>query len=285
MDKMARELVAEMRPHLSQTLIIENASGAGGNIGTMLVARAAPDGHTVLFNHIGMATSSALYKGNLGFKSDADFEPLGLVAESPLAVVARPGIPVGSAVELVRWIAKQPSVKLANAGVGSASHLCGLLLQSALKIDMTSIPYKGTAPAMTDLMGSHVDLMCDLTANVIPQVVGKRVIPVGVTSATPLKGTLLATVPTLEKFGIADVQLTVWYGMYAPKGTPAKVIKALNIAITKAAQSKAFQKAQSDSGIDLIRDARTTPDGHRVYLKQEIARWTPIIKAAAGYVD
>jgi tripartite-type tricarboxylate transporter receptor subunit TctC len=284
MDKLARELVQPMQRQLGQPVVIQNLSGSGGNLGSAIAMRAAADGHTLLFNHIGMATAPALYR-HLGFNPESDFEPLGIVAESPLMLVSRPQVPSGSVVELVRWMASQPQVRLANGGIGSASHLCGLMLQSSLGIRMTTVPYRGTAPALADLLGGHVDLMCDLTANVLPHVSGKKIKPVGVTSGKPLVAPGASAIPTLEKFGIPSVRLGIWYGLYAPKNTPQAVQARINSALLAAIQTDTFKQAQLASGIDVVRDTRNTPAGHREYLRSEIARWTPVIKAAGAYAD
>lgn len=284
MDKLARELAEALKPQLRQPIVIQNLSGSGGNLGSIIAMRAAPDGYTLLINHISMATSPALYR-NLGFKPEADFEPLGVFVESPLVLVGRPQIKGASVVELIRWIATQPQVKLANAGPGSASHLCGLLLQSSLKISMTTVPYRGTAPAMTDLLGGHVDLMCDLTANAIPHVQAAKLKPIAVTSARPLLGTQLAGVPTTARLGIADAELSIWYGLYAPKGTPPAVQQRINEALTKAIRGETFGKAQAAAGIQLVGDSRLTPTGHREFLRTELARWSRVIKAAGVYAD
>lgn len=284
MDKLARELAEPLRRELRQPVVIQNLSGAGGNLGSAIALRAAPDGYTILMNHISMATGPALYR-HLGFNPATDFEPLGIVAESPLALVTRPQVTAGSVTELVRWIAKAPQVKLANGGIGSASHLCGLLVQSSLRLDMTTVPYRGTAPAVTDLLAGHVDMMCDLTANVLPHVAAGKLKPVGVTSVRPLAGTQLAAVPTLEQFGVRGVQLSIWYGLYAPRGTPPAVLERLNAALVAAARDEGFRRAQQQAGIQVVRDERSTQAGHRSFLAAELARWTPVIKAAGAYAD
>lgn len=284
MDKLARELAEPLRRELRQPVVIQNLSGAGGNLGSAIALRAAPDGYTILMNHISMATGPALYR-HLGFNPVTDFEPLGIVAESPLALVTRPQVTAGSVTELVRWIAKAPQVKLANGGIGSASHLCGLLVQSSLRLDMTTVPYRGTAPAVTDLLAGHVDMMCDLTANVLPHVAAGKLKPVGVTSVRPLAGTQLAAVPTLEQFGVRGVQLSIWYGLYAPRGTPPAVLERLNAALVAAARDDGFHRAQQQAGIQVVRDERSTQAGHRSFLAAELARWTPVIKAAGAYAD
>lgn len=284
MDKLARELAEPLKAKLGQPVVIQNLSGAGGNLGAAIAMRAPADGYTLLLNHISMATSPALYR-NLGFQPDKDFEPLGVIVESPLVFVGRPQVPSSSVVDLIRWMAAQPQIKLANAGVGSASHLCGLLIQDALKIRMATIPYRGTAPAMTDLLGGHVDLMCDLTANAIPQVQSGKLKAIAVTSGKPLVGTPLAAVPTTARFGIVDSELSIWYAVYAPKGTPTEILKRVNEALLASVKNEAFKRAQSAAGIQVVQDSRATPAGHRAFLRSELDRWTPVIKAAGVYAN
>jgi tripartite-type tricarboxylate transporter receptor subunit TctC len=283
MDKLARELVEPMRRELGQALIIQNSPGAGGNIGTGVVSRAAADGYTVLMNHIGIATAPSLYR-RLAF-SPENFETVGVFAESPMMLVVRPQVPNASVVQFVRWIAKQPQVTLGNAGIGSASHLCGLLFQQSIKTAMTTIPYKGTGPALTDLLGGNIDMMCDLTANVTPSVTAGKIAAVGVTSEKRLVGTPLAKYPTLGEFGLSGMKVTIWYGLYVPKGTPAGVVARLNAAMKAGAADASFRRAQNESGIEVVTDVRSTPAGHSKFLIQEIQRWSPVIKAGGAYID
>jgi len=284
MDKLARQIAAQSSALLGQPVLVQNQGGAGGNIGVAVAKRAAPDGYTVLLDHVHMATAPSLYR-KLDFVPDADFEPLGLVAESPLVLIAKPEIPGGGISELIRWMAKQPQVNLANAGIGSASHLCGLLLQSSLKLRMTTVPYRGTGPAMIDLMSGQVDLMCDLTSNAMPQIQAGKVRPIAVTVSEPIIGTPLETVPSMEKLGIAQAPLTIWYGLYVPRGTPAPILQRLSSALATVANSTAFGKQQTDAGLKAVIDERQTPAGHRVYLRHEIERWAIPIKTAGDYAD
>ncbi|NVM90605.1 tripartite-type tricarboxylate transporter receptor subunit TctC [Variovorax sp. SG517] len=283
MDKLARQLAPQMSSLLGQPVIVQNQGGAGGNIGVAMAKRAAPDGYTLLLDHVHMATAPSLYR-KLDFAPAIDFEPLGVVAESPLILISRTDVPNVFA-DLLRWMARQPQVTLANAGIGSASHLCGLLLQSSLKLRMTTVPYKGTGPAMIDLMSGQVDLMCDLTANALPQIQAGKVRPIAVTVREPMSGTPLEAVPSMEKLGIAQGPLTIWYGLYAPRGTPTPVIQQLSAALTTVTNSAAFRKQQMDSGLNPVNDWRLTPAGHRKYLHEEINRWAGPIKAAGEYAD
>jgi tripartite-type tricarboxylate transporter receptor subunit TctC len=284
MDKLARQLASQASTLLGQPVVVQNQGGAGGNIGVATAKRAAPDGYTLLLDHVHMATAPSLYR-KLDFAPEADFEPLGVIAESPLVLIGRPEVPGGGISELLRWMARQPQVTLANAGIGSASHLCGLLLQSSLKLRMTTVPYKGTGPAMIDLMSGQVDLMCDLTSNAMPQIQAGKVRPIAVTVREPISGTPLATIPSMETLGIAQAPLTIWYGLYVPRTTPSPVIQRLSSALATVANSATFRKQQTDAGLKPVTDERLTPAGHRRYLHEEINRWAAPIKAAGDYVD
>lgn len=284
MDKLARQIGGHMQALLGQSVVVMNQGGAGGNIGAAAVKRAAPDGYTLLIDHVHMATAPSLYR-KLDFNPAMDFETLGVVAESPLVLISRPEIVAGNMADLQRWMAKQAQVTLANAGVGSASHLCGLLLQSALKRQMTTIPYRGTGPAMLDLLGGQVDLMCDLTANAMPQIQSHKVSAQAVTVRQPLKGTTLATVPSMEQFGIPMEALTIWYGLYAPKGTPAETIEKISAALATVVNGAAYRQQLSEAGIQPVLDERSSAAGHRLFLLKEIQRWAPVIKASGEYAD
>ena len=284
MDKLARDLATPLQAQLKQPVLVQNLSGAGGNLGTAIAMRAPPDGYTLLMGHIGMATSPALYR-NLGFRPEADFAPLGVVVDTPLVLVARPQVPTDSLVSLVRWMAKQPQVKLAHAGVGSSSHLCGLLLQSALKLSITTVPYRGSAPAVVDLLGGHVDMMCDPTPTTVGHIQADKLKAIAVTVAKPLAGTPLAAVPTMARFGIEGMELSIWFALYAPKDTPQPVQQRINNALRIVMKDDAFKRAQIASGIQVVEDERATLAGHRVFLGKELARWKPVIKAAGVYAD
>lgn len=284
MDKLARQLGAQMQSVLGQPVVVVNQGGAGGNIGAALAKQAVPDGYTLLLDHVHMATAPTLYR-KLAFDPVSDFEPLGIMAESPLVLVARPGVATDSLGDLMRWMARQSQVTLANAGVGSASHLCGLLLQSALQLQMTTVPYRGTGPAMLDLLSGQVDLMCDLTANALPQIRAQKVVPVAVTVGQPLKGTALEPVPTMAAFGIGQEPLTIWYGLYAPRNTPQDVVQTVSAALAAVAKSPAYRQQLVEAGMQPVTDARLGVAGHREFLAGEIRRWAPVIKAAGAYAD
>ena len=285
-DRVARDLAESMRKPLGGVIVvIDNAAGAGGTIGANKVAKAVPDGHTLFLHHIGMATSPALYR-KLPYDTMEDFEYLGMVNEVPMTLIARPNIPANNFKELSAWITQQKgAVNLGNAGLGAASHLCGLLFQSALKVDMTTVPYKGTAPAMTDLMGGQIDLLCDQTTNTTSQIEGKKVKAFGVTTAKRLTTPALKDLPTLQEAGLKDFEVTIWHGLYAPKGTPADVLVKLNTALKAALKDPEFLKKEEALGAVVVNDKRTAPAEHKKFVAAEIAKWGPIIKAAGIYAD
>ena len=284
-DKIARDLAEALRKPLGQTVIVDNAAGAGGTIGSAKVARAAPDGYTLLVHHIGMATAPALYR-KLSYKVPEDFETLGLINEAPSVVIGKPMLAANNFAELRQWISSNGGkVNLAHAGLGSASHLCGLMFQSALKTSMTPVPYKGTAPAMTDLIGGQVDLMCEQATNAVPQIEGKKVKVYGVTSLRRLPLPALKDTPTLSEGGLKDFDVQVWHGLYAPRGTPPAVLAKLNAALRAALKDPDLIKREEALGLAVVSDDRLDPAGHKKYLEAEKARWSKVIKDAGEYAD
>ncbi|VTU21874.1 Argininosuccinate lyase [Variovorax sp. PBL-H6] len=284
-DKIARDLAEALRKPLGQTVVIENAVGAGGTIGSAKVARAAPDGYTLLVHHIGMATAPALYR-KLAYKVPEDFETLGLINEAPSVVIGKPTLAASNFKELRQWISSSGGkVNLANAGLGSASHLCGLMLQSALKTNMTPVPYKGTAPAMTDLIGGQVDLMCEQATNAVPQIEGKKVKVYGITSLERLALPALKDTPTLAEAGLDEFNVQVWHGLYAPRGTPAAVLAKLNAALRAALKDPELIKREEALGLAVVTDGRLDPAGHRKFVEAEKNRWAKVIKDAGEYAD
>jgi len=283
---VARDLGEALRKQLGDvSIIIDNAAGAGSSIGSNKVAKAAPDGYTLLLNHIAMATMPALVR-NIPFKVETDFEYLGMINEVPMTLIGRPDLPAKNYKDLSTWIAQNKGkINLGNAGIGSASHLCGMLFQNAIKTDMTTVPYKGTAPAMIDLIGGQIDLMCDQTTNTTQQIEGKKVQAYAVTTAKPLNIPSLKSLPTLQSVGLANFEVSIWHGLYAPKGTPADVQAKLNTALKAALKDADFHKKQEALGAVLVTDKRVEPAEHKKFVAAEIAKWTPIIKAAGVYAD
>jgi tripartite-type tricarboxylate transporter receptor subunit TctC len=285
-DKVARDLAEALRKPLGgATVIVDNAAGAGGSIGANKVAKAPADGYTLLLHHIGMATMPTLVR-NIPFKVESDFEYVGLINDVPMTVIAKPTLPANNYKELVAWIQQNKGkINLGNAGVGSASHLCGMLFQQAMGVDMTAVPYKGTGPAMTDLMGGQIDLMCDQTTNTTSVIEGKKVKAYAVTSPSRLTTPALKDLPTMQEMGAKGFNVSIFHGLYAPKGTPAPVLRKLNDALKVALKDSEFIKKQEGLGAVVVTDNRIDPAEHKKFLQSEINKWSPAIQAAGVYVE
>jgi tripartite-type tricarboxylate transporter receptor subunit TctC len=285
-DRVARDLAEALRKPLGgATVVVDNAAGAGGSIGANKVAKAAPDGYTLLLHHIAMSTMPTLVR-NIPFKVESDFEYLGMVNDVPMTLIGKPALPATNYKDLTTWIgANKGKVNLGNAGIGSASHLCGLLFQNAIQVDMTTVPYKGTAPAMTDLIGGQIDLMCDQTTNTSSQIEGKKVNAYAVTTNKRLTTPALKDLPTMQESGLKGFEVTIWHGLYAPKGTPADILAKLNTALKAALKDPEFIKKQEGLGAVVVADKRVEPAEHKKFVAAEIAKWSPVIKAAGVYAD
>ncbi len=288
-DVVARQLAEAMRKAMggSATFLVDNAAGAGGTIGAAKVARAAPDGYTLLLHHIGMASSPALYK-KLSYKTE-DFEYLGLINEVPMTLIAKPQMQANTYRDFENYIrANAGKLNIAHAGLGSASHLCGLMWQSAVKATdaMTTIPFGGTAPAMNALLGGQVDLMCDQSTNTTGQIEAGKVKAFAVTTAKPLSNNkVLKDYPTLNEMGLRGFNLTIWHGLYAPKGTPPAVLKKLNDALKVALKDPDFIKKEEALGAVVVNDNRVEPANHKAFVIAEIAKLKPVIEAAGQFAD
>jgi len=284
-DRVARDLAEAMRKALGANVVVENVAGAGGTIGANKVAKASQDGHTLLLHHIGMATSPALYR-KMPYNTTEDFEYLGMVNEVPMTLIGRPTLPANTYKELAAWIEQNKGkVNLGNAGLGAASHLCGLLFQSSITTDMTTVPYKGTAPAMNDLMGGQIDLLCDQSTNTSSQIEGKTVKAFAVTTAKRLTTPALKHLPTMQEAGLKGFEVTIWHALYAPKGTPADALAKINAALKTALKDPEFIKKQEALGAVIVTDKRVDPAEHKKFVVSEIAKWGPIIQAAGVYAD
>ena len=289
-DRVARDLTEAMRKSMggSANFVVENINGAGGTIGATKVAKAAPDGHTLLLFHIGMASTPALYR-KLAYKPLEDFEYLGLINEVPMTLIGKPQLPANNYRDFENYIrANAGKLNIAHAGLGSASHLCGLMWQSAIKAKeaMTTIPFGGTAPAMNALVGGQVDLMCDQTTNTVGQIEAGRVKAFAVTTAKPLSNNkLLKDYPTLQEMGLKGFDLTIWHGLYAPKGTPPAVLTALNEGLKKALKDPEFIKKQEGLGAVVVTDKRAEPAAHKAFVASEIDKLKAVIDAAKQYAD
>ncbi|MBW9113824.1 tripartite tricarboxylate transporter substrate binding protein BugD [Rhizobium cauense] len=282
-DTVARLVAESMSKDLGQQIVVENVGGAGGTLGAGRVAQADPDGYTVLLHHIGMATSATLYR-KLAYDTLNAFEYVGLVTDVPMTIVARKDFEPTDLKGLVEYVkANKESVTVANAGIGAASHLCGMMLMSAIQTPLTTVPYKGTGPAMTDLLGGQVDIMCDQTTNTTKQIQGGTIKAYAVTSPTRLK--VLPDVPTAIEGGLADFQVGIWHGLYAPKGTPADVTERLSKSLQVALKDPNVVARFAELGTEPSAEADATPAVLKAKLETEIARWKPVIEAAGQYAD
>jgi tripartite-type tricarboxylate transporter receptor subunit TctC len=289
-DRVARDLAEAMRKSMGggANFVVENVNGAGGTIAATKVAKSAPDGHTLLLHHIGMASAPALYR-KLQYKPLDDFEYLGMINEVPMTLIGKPQLVANNYRDFENYIrANAGKLNIAHAGLGSASHLCGLMWQSAInaKDAMTTIPFGGTAPAMNALVGGQVDLMCDQTTNTSGQIEAGRVKVFAVTTAKPLSSNkLLKDVPTLQEMGLKGFDLTIWHGLYAPKGTPPAVLAQINAALKLALKDPEFIKKQEGLGAVVVADKRVEPAGHKAFVASELSKLKPVIEAAGKFAD
>jgi tripartite-type tricarboxylate transporter receptor subunit TctC len=282
-DTLARQLAAAMGGPLKQQLLIDNAGGAGGTIGINKAAKARADGYTLLLFHIGMATSPALYR-KLPYDTLNDFDYVGQVADVPMTLIAKKATPAANFQQFLAYAkAGKTNLTYANAGIGSASFLCGLLFMSTIQTEFTIVPYKGTGPAMNDLVGGQVDFMCDQTTNTVPQIRAGAVKVYGVTTTTRLAS--LPEVATLDEQGLKGFDLVVWNGLYAPKGTPKPALDKLVSALQIAVQDPAFKARLADLGAEPVPLAKANPESLRALLKAEIDKWAPIIRKTGVFAD
>jgi tripartite-type tricarboxylate transporter receptor subunit TctC len=282
-DTVGRLVAESMAKTLGKTIVVENLAGAGGTRASGQLAKAEPDGYTILLHHIGMSTAPTLYR-KLPFNPLTDFETVGLVTDAPMSLISRPTLEAKNFTELLAYIKKQrDKISLGNAGVGAASHLCGMLLMSAMDVPMTTIPYNGTGPAMTDLLGGQIDLMCDQTTNTTSHIKSGKVKVFGVTTKTRVKN--MPDVPTLDEAGLKGFEVAVWHGIYAPKGTPKEIIAKLSKALQAALRDEKVIARFADLGTEPVSQAEATPEAHKKKLAAEIERWRPLIQKAGVYAD
>lgn len=282
-DTVARLVAERMSADLGQQIVIENMGGAGGTLGAGRVAASDPDGYTVLLHHIGMATAETLYR-NLAYETLEAFDYVGLVTEVPMVVVARQDFEPADFPAFIDYVkANADQLTLANAGIGSASHLCGMLLMQALEAPLITVPYQGTGPAMTDLLGGQVDVMCDQTTNTTQQIQGETIKAYGVT--TPERLELFPDLPTATEAGLEGFEVSIWHGIYTPKGTPAEVNERLSSALQSALADPAVAEAMAGLGTAPSSAEDATPAALQAKLEAEIARWQPVIETAGVYAD
>lgn len=282
-DVVARLLGATMTKTLGQPVVIENKLGAGGTIASAYTAKAAPDGYTFLIHHNGMGTAPALYR-KLSFNPLTDFEYVSQVVDVPMTLVARKDFPPKDFKELVAYLkANGDKVNVAHAGLGAVSHLCSVLFRQAIGVDMTTIPFSGTGPAMNALLGGQVDLMCDQTTSTTPQIKAGNVKLYGVTTSSRLK--TMPEVPTLAEQGLSGFQMVVWHGVYAPKGTPKAAIDTFGRALSTALKDPNVVAKLTELGSVVVPEDKQTPAGLQTWLQQETQRYGPVIKAAGQFAD
>lgn len=282
-DVVARMIAIPMGKALNTVVTVENTLGAGGTIAATRVARATPNGHTIFLHHMGMATAPALYR-KLSFDPLKDFEYIGQVVDVPMTILARKDFPAANYAELISYIkSHKDKVSLANAGLGAVSHLCGLLFMSSIGVDLTTVPYKGTGPAMNDLLGGQVDLLCDQTTQTVPMIKENRIKVYGVTTLKRLSA--LPNVPTLDEQGNKGFEVKVWHGMYAPKGTPKETVDKLNAALRAALNDPMVKQRLADLSSEIPPMDKVSPEGLRTHLEAEIKKWGPVITKAGIYAD
>lgn len=282
-DTVARALAAAMAQQSGRPVVVENRSGAGGTAGAAWVAQAPPDGRTLLVHHIGMATAPILYR-SLPYDPRQDFEPIGRIVDVPMTLVARPGFPAATLAEAMRYIRRhQDSLVVAYAGLGAASHLCGLLLSISLEVDLIQVPYRGTGPALQDLQAGRADLMCDQTTNTGEAIRAGHIQGLGVTSAERLAG--MPFLPAVAEAGIRGLELSIWHGLFAPRGTPRDVLEELAVILRAALASPAFTQPMIGMQAVVAGREQASPAGLRALLAGEIARWAPILRKAGQYAD
>ena len=282
-DTVARVLAQAMGKPMGQTVIVENRPSAGGILAPEQVKNAKPDGYTILIHHIGMATIPTLYR-QLRFNPLTDFEYIGLINEVPMTIIANEKVPAKDLKEFLAYLrANKDKVSYANAGIGAASHLCGMLFMSAIQTDMLTVPYKGTGPAMNDLLGGQVTFMCDQTTTTTSQIKSGKVKAYGITSAKRVAS--LPDLPTLQEQGLKGADVGIWHGLYAPKGTPKPVLDKLVSSLQAALAEADVQKRFADLGAVTYGKDRQTPAALEAHLKAEIAKWAPLIKKAGQYAD
>ncbi len=281
-DTVTRLIAEAMSKDLGQQVLVENVGGAGGTLGAARVAKAEPDGYTLLLHHIGMATTATLYR-KLPYDALKGFEHVGLITDVPMTIVARGDFPAKDLKELVAYVkANKDKVTYANAGIGAASHLCGMLFMSAIETPLTTVPYKGTGPAMTDLIGGQVDFMCDQTTNTTNQIKSGKIKAYATTSAKRLDN--LPDLPTATEAGI-PLEVGIWHALYAPKGTPEAVVKRLSESLQKALKDPKVIERFAALGTAPSTAEEATPAAHKAKLEGELARWAPVIKASGQYAD
>ena len=282
-DVVGRMIAESMGRDLGQNVLVQNVGGAGGTTGTARVAAAAPDGYNILLHNIGIATAPTLYR-RLPYDPVTAFETIGLVTATPMIWLARPGLPVTNFAEMIRLVRERgEAVNLANAGLGSASQLCGTLFQASLRARVTAVSYTGSGPIYPELMADRLDIYCDQTTSASSFVTSGRVRGLAVTTAEPMAQ--LPGIPTAGQAGLPGFEIGIWHGVYAPKGTPTPIVMRLNQALRVALADPRVVTRMNELGSPPEPVERQNPDVHRAHLVAEIARWRPVLQAAGQFAD
>ncbi|GKQ50871.1 tripartite tricarboxylate transporter substrate binding protein BugD [Bradyrhizobium sp. Ce-3] len=282
-DAMARILGERMKQSLGEVLLVENVTGAGGSIGVGRAVRAAPDGYTISFGHLGThVANGAIYK--LGYDLVADLEPVVLLPSNPMIIVSKNAVPAKSLKELLAWLKSRPEPPTAGtAGAGSGSHIAGLYFENVSGIKLQYVPYRGTGPALNDLVAGQIDIIVDQTSNSINQVRGGNIRAYAVTDSKRVANA--PEVPTVDEAGLPGFHMTLWSGLWVPKGTPKEIVAKLNAAAVEAMADPAVQKQLENLGLQMPPKDQLTPEALGAWQKAEIAKWWPMIKAANVKVD
>jgi tripartite-type tricarboxylate transporter receptor subunit TctC len=282
-DTVARVTALTMAKLLGQTIIVENATGAGGTIATARAARAEPDGYTLLIHHIGISTAATLYR-KLPYDTKTAFAPIGLVTNAPMTIIGRPDLPPNTLAELVTYIkANGDKMTFGNAGLGAASHLCGLLFMKAIDKQVLTVPYKGNGPVMNDLISKQIDMSCDQATNTTGPIGGKLVKGYAITTKARLSS--MPDLPTADEAGLKGFELGAWHGIYAPKGTPDAIVQKLSKTLQEALRDPELMKRFNDINTDVVPQDQATPAALQAMLTSEIDRWAPIIRGTNQFAD
>ena len=265
-DVITRVVAGAFQRILGQQVVVENPAGASGTVGTTRVARAKPDGYTLLMIHVSHATNQAMFK-SLPYDPVADFEPIGSATSGPMLIAARNGFPAKDLPEFIGYL-RANAAKVSLAHAGSASHLCGLMMQSVLGVKLNEIPYKGTGPALNDLMGGQVDVLCDQTSGTVPSVKGGKIKPYAAAGRSRLPQ--LPEVPAISEAGVQGFDINISFGLYAPKGTPKPVIDTLTATLQKVVADPEVRQRLEGMGVSAVPVERARPDALRAHLRQEI---------------
>jgi tripartite-type tricarboxylate transporter receptor subunit TctC len=282
-DTVARVVAQSMSVFLGQQIVIENVGGAGGTIGMGRAAHADPDGYTLLICHVQLASTATLYRA-LSYDAKSAFAPVGLITDAPMTIIGRPDLPPNSLSELINYVRAQGTkVTMANAGIGSASHLCGMLFMAAIQKRVTAVPYRGTGPVMTDLLGNQIDLTCDQVTNTSGPISAKKVKAYAITTKARLAA--LPDLPTAEEAGLPGFEFGIWHGLFAPKRTPPAVVQRLLEALRVALKDAELRKHFAEINTLPIAEDRVQPEVLQKLLLSEIDRWAEIIKSTGEYAD